>query len=350
MQEIFACSIAFLATGAVIHALSPLSRRIGLVDSPRGHKAHQGIVPLVGGIAMFCGLLFAILALQVPLSDFKPLFAAAALLVIVGVLDDFHELGPHTRFTAQIGAALLMTLWGNVQLQDLGALVGPEVVTLGAWSIPFTVFSAVGVVNAFNMQDGMDGLAGGLALIAFSVLGVAAWNAGISTSAVFLLTICSAVSAFLLFNMRIGGRQQAVVFMGNAGSLFLGFVLAWFLIGLSQGDDAPLDPATALWILAIPLMDTVGIMVRRILHGRSPLLPDREHLHHLLCQLGFSVNRTVMSVLAASVILSAIGLAAQILGVPERYRFAAFLAIFAVYLSVVELQWLRLNRQSAHAR
>lgn len=348
-QELLAGLVAFLATGAFIHVFSPLSRRIGLVDTPRGHKAHQGSVPLVGGVAMFCGTLFAVLAPAIPLSELKPLFAGSALLVIVGVLDDFHELGPHTRFAAQIAAALLMTLLGNVTLIDLGALVGPDVATLGVWSIPFTVFSAVGVVNAFNMQDGMDGLAGGLALIAFTVLGISAWQAGLAGSAVLLLTLSSAVAAFLLFNLRTPGRRQALVFMGNAGSLFLGFALAWFSIGLTQGDRAPLDPATALWIAAIPLMDTVGIMVRRLLHGRSPLLPDREHLHHLLYRLGFSVNEAVIAVLSASALLSAIGIAAQGVGIPERYRFGAFLGLFAIYLLVVELQWLRLNQRPAPA-
>ncbi len=344
MQGIAPWIVAFLATGSLIHVLAPLSRRIGLVDSPRGHKAHRGQVPLVGGVAMFCGFLFAILVPSVPLNELRPLFAGAALLVIVGVMDDFHELNPHSRFVAQIAAALLMSLWGGVALRDLGCLVGPEPAILGAWSIPFTLLSAVGVINAFNMQDGMDGLAGGLALIAFTLLGLAAWHAGLAVSALALVTLGGALLAFLLFNLRFNGRKQAIVFMGNAGSLFLGFVLAWFLVSLSQGDSAPLDPVTALWVVALPLMDTVGIMLRRTLHGRSPLLPDREHLHHLLCRLGLGVNRSLALVLGTSAALAAIGIAAQALEVAERYRFAAFLGLFALYFVAIELSWLRLNR------
>jgi UDP-GlcNAc:undecaprenyl-phosphate/decaprenyl-phosphate GlcNAc-1-phosphate transferase len=348
MQGIAAYLIAFLATGTLIHVLVPLSSRIGLVDRPRGHKAHQGRVPLVGGIAMFCGFLFAILAPATSLNELRPLFAGSALLVIVGVLDDFHELNPHSRFVAQIAAALLMSLWGGVALTDLGSLLGTEPLLLGPLSVPFTLFCTVGVINAFNMQDGMDGLAGGLALIAFSLLGLVSWQAGLTVSALALLTLSAAVAAFLLFNMRLGGRRQAIVFMGNSGSLFLGFALAWFLVRLSQGDTAPIDPVTALWIVALPLMDTVGIMLRRGLRGRSPLLPDREHLHHLLCRLGLGVNQALALALAVSAALAALGMTAQALEIAELYRFAAFLGLFAVYYTLVELLWMRLNRTGQH--
>jgi len=343
MPSLAVYPIAFLSTAALIHLLSPVARHIGLIDVPRGHKTHQGEVPLVGGIAMFCGFLFAILAVPVSLAELRPLFAGAALLVIVGVLDDFHELHPHSRFVAQIAAAALMTLWGGVTLQDLGHLLRPEPALLGPWAVAFTVFSVVGVINAFNMLDGMDGLAGGYALLAFTLLAAAALAAGVTVSAVALLTLGATVAAFLLANLRLWFRPRALVFMGNSGSLFLGLALAWFVVRLSQGEGRAIDPVTALWILAIPLMDTVGIMLRRTLHRRSPLLPDREHLHHLLRALGLSVNGALTVILGTGLVLAAAGFCAHWLGVPERYQFAAFLTLFSVYLVAMEVTWRRLN-------
>lgn len=345
MQGIAACLIALVATGALIRLLVPLSGRIGLVDTPRGHKTHRGQVPLVGGIAMFCGFLFAILVPAIPLYELRPLFAGSALLVIVGAMDDLRSLDPPSRFAAQIAAALLMSLWGGVTLHDLGRLIGPEHTLLGLWAVPVTLISVVGVINALNMLDGLDGLAGGSASIAFAALALAAWDAGLPANALALSILCAAVLGFLAFNLRLAGRPQALVFMGNAGSMFLGFALAWFLVRLSQGEGAPIDPVTALWILALPLMDTVGIMLRRVLHGRSPLLADREHLHHLIVRLGLGTNRTVALLLGASALLTAAALGAQAIGIPERYRFAAFVSLFFLYFMAVELLSRRLSRR-----
>lgn len=339
---------AIIATAVLIHLLSPLARRIGLVDAPRGHKTHEGEVPLVGGLAMFCGFLFAVLIPQIPLTELRPLFAGSALLVIVGVLDDFHELAPNSRFVAQIGAGLLMVLWGGIALEDLGQLIGPEITTLGTWGIPFTIFSVVGVVNALNMLDGMDGLAGGLSLIVFSLLALTAFQSGDTANAIVLFLLAAVVFAFLLFNLRLPRRTKALVFMGDAGSMFLGFAMAWFLIDLSQPqvrtEVAVITPVTALWILALPLMDTVRIMLRRILGGRSPLVADREHLHHLLGRLGLGVTGCVTLILTLTALLAVTGLWAQSRGIPEHQMFAAFLALFAIYFAGMESVWRRLNR------
>ena len=328
---------------ALVVVLSPLARRIGLVDAPRGHRQHQGEVPLVGGIAMFSGFLFAVLAMPMSLSAFRPLFAGAAVVLVVGLLDDFHELRPNTRFAAQIGAGLLMILWGHQTIPDLGPLVGDWAVQTGSWAIPFTLFSVVGVMNALNMQDGIDGLAGGQAALAFLVLAALAFGGGAAIHGSLLLTLASVTLGFLAYNIRLPGRARALVFMGDAGSLFLGFAVAWFVVDLSQVPDRALAPVTALWVLAIPLMDTVCIMLRRVARGRSPFLADREHLHHLLQALGLGVSGAVGLTLALSAVLVGIGYLAHRNGVPDRYMFGAFLGIFATYAVTMELTWGRIN-------
>lgn len=335
---------AFFVTLVLIPMLARVAPHIGLVDRPCGHKRHHGLVPLIGGIAIFCGFLFGVLVIQEPLSEFRPLFAGAALLVIIGVLDDFRELGPHSRFLAQIGAALIMTFWGGRVLENLGPLSGSHDSLLGVWAVPFTVFGVVGVINAVNMLDGVDGLAGGLAFLAFLALGLASYEANAPSHAKTLFVAASAAIAFLLFNMRRPGLHRAAVFMGDAGSMFLGFVLAWFLVDLSQAPGRVIAPVTALWIVAVPLMDTVCIMLRRMLRRRSPFLADREHLHHLLQRLGMSVGQSVWGIIALSGASAAFGLWAQARGLPERYQLAAFLSIFAGYFLTISLAWGRLER------
>jgi UDP-GlcNAc:undecaprenyl-phosphate GlcNAc-1-phosphate transferase len=343
-QTALACLTGLLCTLILVYLLSPLAYRIGLVDTPRGHKVHEGEIPLVGGIAMFCGLLFAVLTLQAPLAGFRPLFAGLALLAIVGLLDDFQGLRPNSRFVAQIGAGLIMVLWGPQSIANLGPLVGDWDLLPGTWTIPFTLFSVVGVINALNMQDGLDGLAGTQACLAFLVLALTAFAGGATAHGTVLLVLASVTLGFLAFNLRLPGRPRALVFMGDAGSMFLGFALAWFVVDLSQAPDRTLAPVTALWILALPLLDTVSILFRRLIRGRSPFRADREHLHHLLQAWGLSVGTSVALILTGAAALAAIGLAAQRLGVPDRMMFAAFLGLFAAYATILHLAWRRLAR------
>jgi len=284
---------AFVVTLVLVYLARPLAMRIGLVDISKGHKNHDGEVPLIGGIAMFCGFLFAALTLNISLTDFRSFFAAAGLLVVVGVLDDFHELSTRARFIAQIIAALLMAMWGGMVLWDFGDLSFVGIIELGMFAVPITVFCTVGVINALNMSDGLDGLAGGLCSVTLGAMAYLAWQANRLDDLHVLLVLLAAVVGFLVLNVRTPWRKRAGVFMGDAGSMFLGFALVWFLIGLSQGEQRAFPPVTALWIFALPLLDTGCIMLRRIRKGQSPFPADREQFHHILQLAGDSVAQSV---------------------------------------------------------
>jgi UDP-GlcNAc:undecaprenyl-phosphate GlcNAc-1-phosphate transferase len=338
---------AFGVCFGMIWMLRSVAPHIGLVDHPANHRRHDVATPLVGGLAMFCGFLFAVLMLPVPLSNLRALFAGSALLIIIGVLDDLHELSSWARFVAQIAAALLMIYWGNMVLTDLGNLTEERLFTLGRFAVPLTVFATVGVINALNMTDGMDGLAGSLAAVALIFTALAASAAAEGTTLAVVLILLVTVVAFLLFNLRLLGRPRALVFMGDAGSMFLGFVLTWFFVSLSQGEQRTLLPVTALWFLALPLFDTVGMLLRRILLRRSPFLADREHMHHLLLALGLNVNRTLSVLVLVALVLAGIGYLGQVAGVPERFLFYGFILLFAVYFVGSWLAWNRLGGQSA---
>ena len=338
MIIVFSVAVA-LAVGLIL-LIMPLAQRIGLVDSPGGRKQHHDATPLVGGIAIFCAFMLLVLTLDISLGQWRSLFLASALVFIVGLLDDFRETPPSARFIAQIGAALLIVLWGNVRLDNLGFLISSShAAELGWLAVPFSIFCVVGIINATNMMDGMDGLSGGVLLIFFSTLLLVAWQAGLFQEALILAVICGALSGFLVLNFRFLESRPAAVFLGDAGAMFLGLAVAWFLIRFSQEPLAQLRPITAVWFFALPIMDTVAIMVRRMRRGRSPFAPDREHLHHILLLAGFGVRSTVLIMLGISLILTIIGFAGEWLNVPESYMFYGFLLLFALYYQGMNRAW-----------
>lgn len=326
--------IYVLAAGiaaALMILLRPLALRLGLLDHPGGRKGHSESTPLIGGVAIFLAFSLSVLLLDAPLGGWRPFFFASLLVFIIGLLDDFGELSAAWRFIAQLSAMLIMVFWADLRLTELGGLVGGEALQLGWLAVPFTLFCGAGVMNAANMVDGMDGLLGLLLLVLFGVLAALAWRAGLVVDARLLSLLCAVLAVFLLFNFRFAERRHARVFLGDAGSLFLGMSAAWFLIRFSQKPVDLIRPITAVWLFAVPLLDTVTLMIRRHRRGRSPFAADREHIHHLLHAAGFSVRSTVLIIVAASLLFATIGLAGQWAGVPEWVMLVAFLLLFAIY-------------------
>ncbi len=328
-----------MVVAVFISIFIPLAYRIGLVDHPGGRKDHKKPTPIVGGIAVFCTFFLAVLTLDIPLGNWRAFFFAGAIVFIIGMLDDIRETPPATRFIAQIAASLIIVLWGGVELQSLGALGSGSDVMLGLLTVPVTIFCSVGVMNATNMVDGLDGLSGSILLIFFTILMFLAWNAGSMQEARILLLLCAALIGFLVFNFRFLDSRPATAFMGDAGSLFLGLAVAWFLIRFTQDPINLLNPITAVWVFALPIMDTVAIMSRRVMRGRSPFSPDREHFHHILLLAGFSVRTTVLIILGISLLLSGFGLAAEWAGVPETMMFYGFLILFGAYFWGMHHAW-----------
>lgn len=347
MKLILACSVAFISSASLVLFLRRVALRVGLVDAPGGRKQHEGKIPLVGGLAMFSGFAFGVLLLAEPLTSYRSLIAAMALLVIIGTVDDLSGLSPFSKFIWQALAALLMTSWGGVGIVQLGDLLGMGQVQLGSWTIPFTVVCVVGVINAINMSDGLDGLAGGIALIAVGCMAVAAIMAAQVTTARVLIVFACAIAAFLVFNLRSPWRRRALVFMGDAGSMMLGFVLTWFAVQLTQGEKPVLSPIIAVWLLGLPLLDMGSVLLRRVVRGRTPFSADREHIHHILLRAGYSIGQTVAILLALAAVLAVAGLSAWALNVPDAVMFYAFLTLFGFYFIAQQHAW-RLMRLLKH--
>jgi UDP-GlcNAc:undecaprenyl-phosphate/decaprenyl-phosphate GlcNAc-1-phosphate transferase len=309
-----------------------------LVDRPGGRKAHARPTPLVGGVAMFTAFVVSTLTLGIHWPGYRHLIAGSLLLVVVGALDDARGLSPRLRFAAQIVASLLMAVGAGVVLDDFGQLLLPtQVFSLWVFAVPITLFSTVGVINAVNMTDGLDGLAASLILISIFGLGIIAWSRGEIQLIGGLILLAGAILAFLLSNLR--PNVPGLVFMGDAGSLFLGFVLAWFLIEVSQGEHRLLPPVTALWLFALPLVDTISMMLRRILMGRSPFLADREHFHHVLLAAGFSPKQTLVLMVLLALAGVGVGLTGYFLGIEQRLMFLGFLSLFALHFWTIMRAW-----------
>lgn len=330
---------AMLATVALVAFLRNPAVHWGLVDYPGGRKMHGNAVPLIGGLAIYGAFALTALAFGLPGRIHPSLLSAGLLLVAVGMADDRHELSARARFTAQILAALFMTSWGGLYVSHLGDLFGMGRIALHDWAIPFTVFCTIGVINALNMTDGVDGLAGGLALLSSALFACVALASGHADLFALLMVLTGALAGFLLFNFRHPWRREAAIFLGDAGSMVLGFLLTWFAVTLTQSDTPAMSPMTAVWMLALPLLDTVSIMIRRVLLGRSPFAADREHLHHLLLSSGYSARQTVLLMLMLAALLGAAGLAGWLWRAPDALMFYAFIGVFVIYYSALDFSW-----------
>jgi len=352
MNPLLLPAIAFAATLLFILALRPLAIAVSLIDKPDERKVHKGEIPLIGGVAIYLALLVTVLAGVVISGDaiasdrvLFSYFGAAYLLVAVGVWDDKKGLSPSLRLATETSAALIMVYGAQVLLTDLGAL-SPKGTTLflGWFAVPFTIFATVGVINAVNMCDGLDGLSGMLTLVMLAGLGAANTMWGSVDELPLLNILSGAVAGFLAFNQRMAWRNKAWVFLGDAGSMMLGFSLAWMVIEITQvdlGSDMPriLSPSMGLWFLMVPVMDTVAIMLRRIRKGKSPFHADAEHLHHLFVRSGFSVGEALAAICSLAFIGCIAGLLFRYFLVPDIIVAGSFVALGVAYLFFVDSCW-----------
>jgi UDP-GlcNAc:undecaprenyl-phosphate GlcNAc-1-phosphate transferase len=318
-------TLSALVSAAMLSILFPRAASLGLVDHPTGErKHHDAPVPVIGGVAIFSAILLVSLVAW-PIS--KPLafgLAGAAVLVFVGIIDDQRGLRASVRFAAQAAAVSLLSLGGGVKLTSLGDLLGFGPIDLGVLSIPVTVFAMVGIINAFNMIDGIDGLAGGLTLIA--ILGLLLLAPSIGPPQVLLL----------IDNLQLLACRRRRVFLGDSGSMLLGYLVVWGLVDAATTDHG-ITPVTALWLVALPLMDTLRVILRRVRRGRSPFAADSGHLHHMLSSVLGSTRWALVVMLALGSGLAAAGIVAHEYGLQERIIFVAAILVFLSYIVLTHL-------------
>jgi UDP-GlcNAc:undecaprenyl-phosphate GlcNAc-1-phosphate transferase len=308
------CINSLLLSIVLISSMIKVAPVVGLVDLPSGRKQHSGRVPLVGSALFVAFAAALILARPGPIGG---LLSGLTLLVITGVLDDLYDIRASFKMVAQIISVCLMTIPDRVVISHLGLFPGEATMALGL-AIPLTVFGLVGFINAMNMMDGVDGLAGTqsvVVLIWFAVM-AAIIDSPSDVSLSLLGIFC--VLGFLGYNLRHPWRERAAAFLGDAGSMMLGALIGYLAIAISQHAGAQqLSPVAALWVCALPTIDTLSLIVRRAASGVSPLAADRRHFHHLLLDSGLGVRQVVAAMAFISVVLGGIGVLGWSVGIPE---------------------------------
>jgi UDP-GlcNAc:undecaprenyl-phosphate GlcNAc-1-phosphate transferase len=227
------------------------------------------------------------------------------LLQFLMTIDDLRGLKAITRLFIQAGCAGGLIFFSGIYIQSLGNLLGLGEMYLGLWGIPFTIFCVVGMINAFNMIDGLNGLCASLCLVCFTGI-IYMINADTVPSLFPLILPVGAITGFLMYNLGILGNQRTV-FLGDNGSNALGFMCAWILVYFSSVENSNFAPVTALWFVAIPFFDAVGVMASRAVKGIMPLMPGRDHLHHKLLDMRFSSNAIYVILISISALFAAIG-------------------------------------------
>ncbi|EAO9595210.1 UDP-N-acetylglucosamine--undecaprenyl-phosphate N-acetylglucosaminephosphotransferase [Salmonella enterica] len=329
----------FLFTTIFIFLARKVAIKIGLVDKPNFRKRHQGVIPLVGGISVFAGICFMFGLSDYYIPHLSLYLICAGVLVFVGAMDDRFDISVKIRAVVQAVIAVVMMVIAKLHLGSLGYIFGPWELVLGPFGYFLTLFAVWAAINAFNMVDGIDGLLGGLSSVSFAAMGLILWFDGQTSLAMWCFAMIAAILPYIMLNLGILGRRYKV-FMGDAGSTLIGFTVIWLLLETTQGKTHSISPVTALWIIAIPLMDMVAIMYRRLRKGMSPFSPDRQHIHHLVMRAGFTSRQAFVLITLAAAILAGVGVTAEYSHfVPEWVMLVLFLLAFFLYGYCIKRAW-----------
>ena len=315
---------ALLAAAVVALISTPVVRslafRVGAVDVPKdGRRMHNHPIPRIGGLAIFFGFLLSVLVF-LPLSkQYRGMLLGAVIIVILGIFDDIYALPAKPKFLVQIVAALIAVHAGCriYILSNINIFSSDPFWMLGWLSIPISVFWIVGITNAVNLIDGLDGLACGVSTISSMTLLVIALTVSEPDVAVLTAALAGACIGFLPYNLN-----PAKIFMGDTGSTFLGFVLATVSIQGLFKSYAIISFAVPFLVLGLPIFDTCFAILRRLARGQSPMAPDRGHIHHRLIDMGFTQKQAVAVLYLISAIL---GLSAVVLTTNNAMKAMLFL-------------------------
>lgn len=271
---------------------------IGAVDKPNSRKVHRGVMPRLGGLALYLGFVVAVLLTQPLTSQVLGLLIGGTLIVLVGIADDLWDVPPVLKLLGQVVAASILVAF-NIKVDFITNPVSHGLIPLGLLSVPVTVFWVIAITNAINLIDGLDGLAAGVAAIAALTLAVVAWTQGQMLVVILALILAAGIFGFLKYNFN-----PASIFMGDTGSMFLGFNLgALAIMGVTK-----VTTLIALFIpvlvLGIPIFDTLFAIIRRYGNNQPIFQADKEHLHHRLLALGLTHRQTVLAIYGLNLLLS----------------------------------------------
>lgn len=280
--SIFCMVCSFLITPLIIK----LSKKFNAVDKPNQRKVHVGAMPTLGGLAIFFSFIVGLLLVQPQSPYHLAIVIGASIIILLGFFDDLYQLTAKAKFIFQIAAACIVVFYGGLQVEFINLPFGGQI-EFGWFSAVVTIFWIVGITNAINLIDGLDGLAAGvsaIALFTISIMAILMGNVYVLSIAIILFW---SILGFLPFNF-----SPAKIFMGDTGALFLGFMIS-ILSLLGFKNITFISFIIPIFILAVPIFDTVVAIVRRLVQGRSISSPDSSHLHHRLVKLGMTHKQTV---------------------------------------------------------
>lgn len=300
--------ICFISSILITPLVKKLAIKIGATDKPNQRKVHQKIMPRLGGLAIYISFIIGFVLWSSDDRYALPILVGSTIIIITGILDDMMELSAKVKFGGQLLAAGIVVIYGGIQVEFINLPFGGQI-DFGFLDIPITILWIVGITNAINLIDGLDGLAAGVSSIALITISGMAMMKGYGFVAALGAIVLVSTLGFLFYNFH-----PAKIFMGDTGALFLGFMISVLsLLGFKGVTMVSL--IIPVIILGVPISDTFFAIIRRIVHKQPISAPDKSHLHHCLLKLGFTHRQTVLII----------------------YAIAAFFALAAVIFSQAKL-------------
>lgn len=340
---------ALLAVQWIYFKILKMAKDKGLVDNPDARKLQKNPVPVLGGLAVFFGLVFGLLvgcgvyyAFNEELTGIStsftstritPVILAMTIMLYVGWMDDILGLTPKTRFIIQILVVLGLIFASNACIDSLHGLWG--VSNFSWWlAVPLTVFAGVGIVNAVNMVDGVNGLSSGLCITYCVLFGVVFLSIDDTMNSILAFAMAASLLPFFMHNV-FGDKSR--MFIGDAGTMVMGILMTWFIICLTHGagyvyaiGDNISVVAMVLAFLSVPVADTLRVMTMRVARGKSPFYPDKTHLHHAFVQLGISHSITALSIIVINLFIIGVWYITVRLGAPLQCQLYAVILVSAI--------------------
>lgn len=318
--------INLLFTAFTIISLRPIAKKFGLVDKPNYRKTHHGDVPYIGGLCIFINLLFSQIYLNEPIVVVNLILITSFLILIIGTCDDILNLKAKTKLFFQILLIFITIILVDIKIENIGYFPILSSLKLGYLAIPLTVIGICGFINATNMMDGSDGVAGSLMIVA--ITGILLKSFPLEEYMFFdiLLSLTSALIPFLFFN--IFGSTNYKIFLGDGGSLFLGFIVVFILVYNSQNIDS-FNATYALWCVAIIIYDFFSVIILRKIETRPLHIATNDHIHHLLGNLGLSKKIILIIIVSFGVAFLYIGYFLE-----SNFKFLSFpifIMLFIIY-------------------
>jgi UDP-N-acetylmuramyl pentapeptide phosphotransferase/UDP-N-acetylglucosamine-1-phosphate transferase len=322
---------AFVISVFAIPSIIYVAHLKNLLDEPNFRAVHTNLTPRLGGMAIFAGFMSAVTIFGKVTPQIQELLAATLILFFIGLKDDISSVSAFKKFFVQILATGIVMFLGDIKINDFQGFLGIQQID-DRFAYVFTFLVIVGLINAFNLIDGLDGLAGTLILISTSAFGFFFFKFGGETHTPFALVafcLMGGTLGFLRYNFH-----KAIIFMGDTGSLVCGMIISVMAIEFVQMKAVESAPSIAVAILIIPVFDTARVFTKRIINGKSPFMPDKNHVHHILIRSGFSQMQTVFFLAALNIltILAAFFLAEK----GDNFLLVFFLLYFVAFFSILE--------------